>query len=48
MGSMAEYTKTIDQLKMDSEFLKRCEIELKKAMMQKLEEQIQILKRKTV
>lgn len=48
MGSMAEYTKTIDQLKMDSEFLKKCEIELKKAMMQKLEEQMQILKRKTV
>lgn len=44
MGSMDDYKKTIDQLKLDTEFLDKCEIELKKVMEQKLKEQIQILK----
>ena len=44
MGSMDEYSRTIDQLRFDTNFLKKCEIELKKVMEQKLEEQIQILK----
>lgn len=44
MGSMDDYKKTIDELKSDSKFLDKCEIELKRAMEQKLDEQIQILK----
>jgi len=44
MGSMDEYSRTIDQLRFDTNFLNKCEIELKKVMEQKLEEQIQILK----
>ena len=44
MGSLDDYKKTIDELKFDTKFLDKCEIELKKAMEQKLEEQIQILK----
>lgn len=44
MGSMDEYSRTIDQLRFDTNFLKKCEVELKKVMAQKLEEQIQILK----
>jgi hypothetical protein len=44
MGSMDDYKKTIEELKFDTRFLDRCEIELKKAMEQKLDEQIQILK----
>lgn len=48
MGSMDDYKKTIDELKFDTKFLDRCEIELKKAMEQKLDEQIQILKNTTL
>lgn len=44
LGSMDDYKKTIDELKSDSKFLDKCEIELKRAMEQKLDEQIQILK----
>jgi hypothetical protein len=44
MGSMDDYKQTIDQLKLDNQFLDKCEIELKKVMEQKLVEQIQILK----
>jgi len=43
MGSMDEYSKTIDQLRFDTNFLNKCDIELKKVMQQKLEEQIQML-----
>jgi hypothetical protein len=43
MGSMDEFSKTIEELKHDAEFLDRCEVELKKAMQKKLDEQIQIL-----
>jgi hypothetical protein len=41
---MDDYKKTIEELKFDTKFLDRCEIELKNAMEQKLDEQIQILK----
>ncbi len=43
MGSMEDYSKTIDELKLDKEFMERCKVELKKAMQHKIEEQIQIL-----
>jgi hypothetical protein len=44
MGSMDDYKKTVEQLRLDTEFLEKCEVELKTVMTQKLEEQIQILK----
>jgi hypothetical protein len=40
---MEDYSKTIDELKLDKEFMERCKVELKKAMQHKIEEQIQIL-----
>jgi hypothetical protein len=42
--SMDDYKKTVEQLRLDTEFLEKCEVELKTVMTQKLEEQIQILK----